>query len=74
MRAGLTIAQTLGYGLETNLLRKPIEDLPSHKRVQYRRRYAWEQKLEDSVREVLVTSGYIEKTHVVAFSPHRASA
>ncbi|NYI02944.1 DUF535 family protein [Cupriavidus plantarum] len=74
MRAGLAIAQKLGYGLETNLLRKPIEDVPSHKRVQYRRRYAWEQELEDSVREVLVTSGYIEETHVVAFSPQRAAA
>ncbi|CAG2152563.1 DUF535 family protein [Cupriavidus plantarum] len=72
--ARLTIAQKLGYGLETNLPRKPIEDVPSHKRAQYRRRYALEQELEDSVREVLVTSGYIEKTHVVAFSPQRAAA
>lgn len=72
--AGLTIAQKLGYGLETNLPRKPIEDVPSHKLAEYRWGYASEQKLEDSAREVLVTSGYIEKTHVVAFSPHRAAA
>lgn len=62
------------YRLPASLPRKPIEAVPSHKRAQYRRRYALEQALEISLQEVLVTSGYIDRTHVVAFSPHCAAA
>lgn len=62
------------YRLPVNLPRKPIEAVPSHKRAQYRRRYALEQTLETSLQEVLVTSGYIDRTHLVAFLPHCAAA
>jgi len=49
--------------------------VPSHKRAQYRRRYALEQSMQVSIQETLAAAAMdVERTHAVGLLPHRAAA
>lgn len=63
------------FHLPASLPRKPIEAVPSHKRAQYRRRYALEQSMQVSIQETLAAAAMgVERTHAVGLLPHRAAA